>query len=178
MSTMSTGAARFPCVLRVRHCHGAPPPKLLNLVWLLVCQRHTSTVRPCPVSNYSLRSQNSRIQRVVCSDPQQEIKGAPFDSISSLQFSPASSNLLLASAWDSVRPLFLIFLFHSSIQSSLSTYTIVIQTVRLYDIAANEEKTKFDHRAAVLSTTFSDASHAYSGGLDASLREYGCPAHC
>jgi len=49
--------------------------------------------------------------------------------------------------------------------------TIVIQTVRLYDIAANEEKTKFDHRAAVLSTTFSDASHAYSGGLDASLRE-------
>ncbi|KAH9979138.1 WD40 repeat-like protein [Russula compacta] len=78
-------------------------------------------------------------------DPQQEINGPPFDSISSLQFSPASSNLLLASAWDS--------------------------TVRLYDIAANEEKTKFDHRAAVLSSVFSDASHAYSGGLDASLRE-------
>jgi hypothetical protein len=57
------------------------------------------------------------------------------------------------------------------VQSSLSPSTIVIQTVRLYDIAANEEKTKFDHRAAVLSTTFSDASHAYSGGLDASLRE-------
>ncbi|KAI0288662.1 WD40 repeat-like protein [Multifurca ochricompacta] len=44
-------------------------------------------------------------------------------------------------------------------------------TVRLYDIAANEEKTKFDHRAVVLSTAFSDASHAYSEGLDASLRE-------
>ena len=57
------------------------------------------------------------------------------------------------------------------VQSSLSPSTIVIQTVRLYDIAANEEKTKFDHRAAVLSTTFLDASHAYSGGLDASLRE-------
>ena len=57
------------------------------------------------------------------------------------------------------------------VQSSLSPSTIVIQTVRLYDIAANEEKTKFDHRAAVLSTTFSDASRAYSGGLDASLRE-------
>jgi hypothetical protein len=57
------------------------------------------------------------------------------------------------------------------VQSSLSLSTIVIQTVRLYDIAANEEKTKFDHRAAVLSSTFSDASHAYSGGLDASLRE-------
>jgi len=55
------------------------------------------------------------------------------------------------------------------VQSSLSPSTIAIQTARLYDIAANEEKTKFDHRAAVLS--FSDASHAYSGGLDASPRE-------
>ena len=63
------------------------------------------------------------------------------------------------------------YIFLSIVQSSLSLSTIVIQTVRLYDIAANEEKTKFDHRAAVLSTTFSDASHAYSGGLDASLRE-------
>ncbi|KAI9431487.1 WD40 repeat-like protein [Lactarius indigo] len=79
------------------------------------------------------------------SDSQLELKGAPFDGISSLQFSPASSNFLLASSWDS--------------------------TVRLYDIAANEEKTKFDHRAAVLSSAFSDASHAYSGGLDSSLRE-------
>ncbi|KAI9447214.1 WD40 repeat-like protein [Lactarius psammicola] len=90
------------------------------------------------------------------SDSQLELKGAPFDGISSLQFSPASSNFLLASSWDS---------------SSLSIYTVVIQTVRLYDITANEEKTKFDHRAAVLSSTFSDASHAYSGGLDSSLRE-------
>jgi cell cycle arrest protein BUB3 len=61
--------------------------------------------------------------------------------------------------------------FFPVVQSSLSPSTIIIQTVRLYDIAANEEKTKFDHRAAVLSTAFSDASHAYSGGLDASLRE-------
>ena len=66
--------------------------------------------------------------------------------------------------------LLLIHLF-SRVQSSLSVSTVVVQTVRLYDIAANEEKTKFDHRAAVLSTVFSDASHAYSGGLDSSLRE-------
>jgi len=106
---------------------------------------------------------NSTNSTSLYQDPQQEINGAPFDSISSLQFSPASSNILLASAWDSVCSL------------SLSPFTvfsdIVIQTVRLYDIAANEEKTKFDHRAAVLSSVFSDASHAYSGGLDASLRE-------
>jgi hypothetical protein len=62
----------------------------------------------------------------------------------------------------------------SRVQSSLSVSTVVIQTVRLYDIKANEEKTKFDHRAAVLSSVFSDASHAYSGGLDASLREFVC----
>ncbi|KAF8266363.1 WD40 repeat-like protein [Lactarius quietus] len=61
--------------------------------------------------------------------------GAPFDGISGVQFSPTSSNYLLVSSWDS--------------------------TVRLYDIKANEEKTKFDHRAAVLSSVFSDASHAY-----------------
>ncbi|KAN0136648.1 mitotic checkpoint protein BUB3.1 [Lactarius tabidus] len=79
------------------------------------------------------------------SESQVELKGAPFDSISSVQFSPTNSNSLLVSSWDS--------------------------TVRLYDIKANEEKTKFDHRAAVLSSVFSDVSHAYSGGLDASLRE-------
>ena len=67
--------------------------------------------------------------------------------------------------------------FFSIVQSPLSVSIIIIQTVRLYDIAVNEEKTKFDHRAAVLSTTFSDAKHAYSGGLDASLREYVTPLY-
>lgn len=65
----------------------------------------------------------------------------------------------------------LLILLFSHVQSSLSA-TVVIQTVRLYDIKANEEKTKFDHRAAILSSVFSDASHAYSGGLDSSLREF------
>jgi len=45
------------------------------------------------------------------------------------------------------------------------------QTVRFYDVAANEQKAKFDHRAAVLTTCFSDSNHAYSGCLDASVRE-------
>ena len=36
---------------------------------------------------------------------------------------------------------------------------------------ANEQKAKFDHRAAVLATCFGDNEHAYSGGLDTSVRE-------
>lgn len=47
----------------------------------------------------------------------------------------------------------------------------VLQTVRFYDVVANEQKAKFDHRAAVLACTFGDARHAYSGGLDTGVRE-------
>src|SRR5262249_13627345 len=47
---------------------------------------------------------------------------------------------------------------------------ICIQTVRFYDVKANEHKAKFDHRAAVLACCFSDANHAFSGGLDTVVR--------
>ncbi|KAF9031299.1 WD40-repeat-containing domain protein [Panaeolus papilionaceus] len=75
----------------------------------------------------------------------------PFDSVSSLRFSPTNPGHLLVSAWDT--------------------------TVRLYDVGDErggnpEMKAKFDHRAAVLACSFSqDGSRAYSGGLDTSLRE-------
>ena len=47
-----------------------------------------------------------------------------------------------------------------------------IQTVRFYDTEANEQKSMFDHRAAVLACCFADDKRAYSGGLDTSVREY------
>ena len=47
----------------------------------------------------------------------------------------------------------------------------LLQTVRFYDVNANEQKAKFDHRAAVLACCFGGASHAYSGGLDTVVRE-------
>lgn len=47
-----------------------------------------------------------------------------------------------------------------------------VQTVRFYDVATNEQRSKYDHRAAVLACCFSDGNHAYSGGLDTSVREY------
>ncbi len=46
------------------------------------------------------------------------------------------------------------------------------QTIRYYDIAANEQRAKFDHRAAVLAVAWQDAGHAYSGGLDTAVRQY------
>ena len=55
---------------------------------------------------------------------------------------------------------------------SLAHDTLNVQTVRFYDVAANEQKAKFDHRAAVLVCAFGDATHAYSGGLDTGIREY------
>ena len=50
------------------------------------------------------------------------------------------------------------------------------QTVRLYEVGQvdgkpSEQKTKFDHRAAVLDCCFSDATHAFSGGLDTYVRQ-------
>ncbi len=46
------------------------------------------------------------------------------------------------------------------------------QTVRLYDVVTNEQKVKFDHRAAVLACCFGENEHVYSGGLDTSVRQY------
>ena len=50
--------------------------------------------------------------------------------------------------------------------------TLKLQTVRLYDVDANEQKSKYDHRAAVLACCFAGSDRAYSGGLDTSVREY------
>ncbi|KAG6856669.1 hypothetical protein H0H87_002046 [Tephrocybe sp. NHM501043] len=50
-----------------------------------------------------------------------------------------------------------------------------MQSVRLYEVGdkgkESEAKAKFEHRAPVLASCFSDASHAFSGGLDTSVRE-------
>jgi len=83
--------------------------------------------------------------------PDQIILPSPtFDSISSLRYSPTNPHQLLVASWDT--------------------------TVRFYEVEADESKpselkSKFDHRAAVLACCFSDGTHAYSGGLDTSVRE-------
>ncbi|TFK39202.1 WD40-repeat-containing domain protein [Crucibulum laeve] len=78
------------------------------------------------------------------------VPSPPFDSISAVKYSPTNPDQLLVSSWDT--------------------------TVRFYEVGEkgvkeSEAKAKFDHRAAVLSCCFSDAAHAYSGGLDTSVRE-------
>ncbi|KAI0078612.1 WD40 repeat-like protein [Panus rudis PR-1116 ss-1] len=74
-----------------------------------------------------------------------ELSSPPFDGITLVRFSPSNPSHLLVSSWDT--------------------------TVRLYDVDANEQKAKFDHRAAVLTCCFADSSRAFSGGLDTSVRE-------
>ncbi|KIM60024.1 hypothetical protein SCLCIDRAFT_976483 [Scleroderma citrinum Foug A] len=74
-----------------------------------------------------------------------ELVSPPFDSISQVRFSPSHPDHLLVSAWDT--------------------------TVRFYDVAANEQKAKFDHRAAVLACAFGEGARAFSGGLDNGVRE-------
>ena len=81
----------------------------------------------------------------------------PFDSISSIKWSPTSPDQLLVSSWDT--------------------------TVRLYDVGdvpynsggrPSEMRAKFDHRAAVLCCAWGEAGSAgkgYSGGLDTGVRE-------
>ncbi|KAL5512636.1 hypothetical protein ACEPAG_3289 [Sanghuangporus baumii] len=78
---------------------------------------------------------------------QYTLNSPPFDSISSVKFSPTNPTHLLASSWDT--------------------------TVRFYDVTVNEQRCKFDHRAAVLDCCFSsDGKHGFSGGLDTSVREF------
>lgn len=49
----------------------------------------------------------------------------------------------------------------------------VEQSLRLYDVAANKQLAKFEHKAPVLGIAFkSDGSAVYSGGLDTWVRQY------
>ncbi|KAF8240272.1 WD40 repeat-like protein [Tricholoma matsutake] len=80
------------------------------------------------------------------SDDQIFISSPPFDSISSVRYSPTNPDHLLVSSWDT--------------------------SVRLYQIGNESEQiAKFDHRAAVLACCFnSNGTHGYSGGLDTTVR--------
>lgn len=68
----------------------------------------------------------------------------PEDGISSVKFSPNTSQFLLVSSWDT--------------------------SVRLYDVPANSMRLKYQHTGAVLDCAFYDPTHAWSGGLDHQLK--------
>ncbi|KAF7305184.1 WD-REPEATS-REGION domain-containing protein [Mycena kentingensis (nom. inval.)] len=77
------------------------------------------------------------------------LPNTPFDTISRIQYSPTDPNKLLVSAWDS--------------------------TVRFYHAGEpndkpSEQLVKFEHRSPLLTCCFSDATHGFSGGLDATIR--------
>ena len=72
-----------------------------------------------------------------------QLSQPPSDGISSVKFSHCS-NLLLATSWDT--------------------------SVRLYDAEKNELRGRFDNKAAVLDTCFSDDNTGFAGGLECSLQ--------
>ncbi|XP_060527059.1 mitotic checkpoint protein BUB3 [Cylas formicarius] len=75
-----------------------------------------------------------------------KLKSTPEDAISSVKFGPNTNQFLLVSSWDS--------------------------SVRLYDIGANSLRHKYIHDNAVLDCCFTDAVHAFSGGLDNALKSF------
>ncbi|KAM4797897.1 LOW QUALITY PROTEIN: mitotic checkpoint protein BUB3-like [Urocitellus parryii] len=68
----------------------------------------------------------------------------PEDGISSMKFSPNTSQFLLDSSWDT--------------------------SVCLYDVPANSMWLKYQHTGAILDCAFYDPTHAWSGGLDHQLK--------
>ena len=96
------------------------------------------------------------------------IPSLPFDTISTIRYSPTDPDQLLVSSWDTV---------YSIPIYTMHVLTVFSQTVRFYQVGEkgikeSEAKAKFDHRAPVLACCFSDGTHGYSGGLDTSVREY------
>lgn len=75
-----------------------------------------------------------------------KLNSCPNDGISAVKFAPTTSQFLLASSWDC--------------------------TVRLYDITENTQRFKYSHSTPVLDCCFSDGTHAWSGGLDCTLKSY------
>jgi len=74
------------------------------------------------------------------------LKNAPTDTISSIKFSPTSSNFLLTASWDG--------------------------TVRLHDVANNNQRCCFNEGAPVLDCCFTDQTHGFSGGLEKAVKWY------
>ncbi|RXG60002.1 Mitotic checkpoint protein BUB3 [Armadillidium vulgare] len=74
------------------------------------------------------------------------LKNTPGDCIQSVKFGPSSSQFLLVASWD--------------------------KTVRLYDVSNNNLRLQYSHSSSVLDCCFQDAVHAFSGGLDNTLKMF------
>ncbi|XP_041368804.1 mitotic checkpoint protein BUB3-like isoform X2 [Gigantopelta aegis] len=75
-----------------------------------------------------------------------KLKNQPDDGITACKFGPNSSQFLLVSSWD--------------------------ETVRLYDIIADNMRIKYSHGSPVLDCCFYDPVHSFTGGLDKTLKMY------
>jgi cell cycle arrest protein BUB3 len=74
------------------------------------------------------------------------LENAPKDCIQSVKFGQVDSHHLLAASWDN--------------------------TVRLYDIKANELKVQYEHSGPVFDATFQGNNNCWSGGADAMVKMF------
>lgn len=106
-------------------------------------------------------------------DVNYELCDPPTDGISSVQFSPTDSPFLLVSSWDNVGFYYpFVGVKMKPHESNDLRCDIFWQSVRLYDVTANQQRLKFEHKAAVLDCCFSDGAHGFSGGLDKRVKMY------
>lgn len=75
-----------------------------------------------------------------------QLNNPPSDGISAVKFAPQSSQFILVSSWDC--------------------------SVRLYDVIANHMRMQYQHSAPVLDCCFQDAVHAFSGGVDNTIKAF------
>ncbi|XP_061412259.1 mitotic checkpoint protein BUB3 [Lethenteron reissneri] len=75
-----------------------------------------------------------------------KLNQSPEDGITAVKFGPNSSQFLLVSSWDC--------------------------TVRLHDVTGNTQRVKYTHAGPVLDCAFQDMTHAWSGGLDNTVKLY------
>eukprot|EP01122_Echinamoeba_exundans_P013320 TRINITY_DN5799_c0_g1_i1.p1 TRINITY_DN5799_c0_g1~~TRINITY_DN5799_c0_g1_i1.p1 ORF type:complete len:331 (+),score=67.71 TRINITY_DN5799_c0_g1_i1:44-1036(+) len=78
-----------------------------------------------------------------------DLASPPSDGISRIRFAPTAP-MLMVSSWDS--------------------------TVRLYDVYKNTLTARYNHKAAVLTSCWSDDYHCFSGGLDKTVKLYDVPS--
>ena len=62
--------------------------------------------------------------------------------------------------------------FHIRLTKMLTSFSIFLQTSRLYDIGTNNQRTCFKQNSPVLDCCFTDSIHGYAGGIDGRLKWY------
>ena len=87
---------------------------------------------------------SSAFQRMSEGKTEYQLKSPPEDGISAVEFCPSQNSMLLVSSWD--------------------------RTIRLYDVAKNEQRLAVSNSMPVLDCAWQDQARVLAGGLDKTLK--------